>query len=161
MSHSIIIRYVWFLGCYLFRTQSSSHLHVQVHTTVLILNFLFQVCLHLFWVSSKVSGLKNESKQTCFEWFCFITPTNLGWTWYLVESMWLWTWYAETRLGVKPPVIAFLSALEVRLLETQRPSYSQMNCHWVSENRHQKTFLRRTWKLIFLKKSMAFNFYFL
>jgi len=119
----------------------------QVHTTVLILNFLFQVCLHLFWVSSKVSGLKNE-KQTCFEWFCFITPTNLGWTWYLVESMWLWARYAQTRLGVK-------------LLETQRPSYSQMNCHWVSENRHQKTFLRRTWKLMFLKKSMTFNFYFL
>lgn len=31
-------------------------------------------------------------------------------------------------MGVKPPVIAFLSALEVRLLETQRPpSYGQMS----------------------------------
>ena len=52
-------------------------------------------------------------------------PGNLGWTWYLVESMWLWTQYAQTHLGTKPPVIAFLSALEVRQLAAQRPPLLQ------------------------------------
>ena len=35
----------------------------QVYMPVIILNFLFQVCLHLFLVSSKVSGLKDEKQS--------------------------------------------------------------------------------------------------
>lgn len=51
-------RPVWFLNATCFAPNQVRT--YRVRTPVLILNFLFHIHIHLFWVSFKVSGLKNN-----------------------------------------------------------------------------------------------------